>query len=109
LIEFLPYLISISVSALIGIVSLFLYLETRKQGFALIGVGFLICMVPSLIYLALGGPYLAIKLRDLGLNTTEIGQYLFLLSLMDMAIYIVFAVLVLIGLVLFKRDLKTKQ
>jgi len=109
LIEFLPLLIPMSVFALIGIVSLFLYFETRKTGFVLIGVGFLTNMLPSLAKLALGGPYLPIRLQERGLSTTEIGQFLFVLSLIDMSIIIIFALLVLIGLILFMRDFKARQ
>jgi len=109
LIEFLPFLIPISVSALVGIVSLFLYLDTKKTGFLMIGIGFMISALPNLVRLALGGPYLAVRLRERGLTTFEIGQFLFVLELINMSMVIVSALLVLVGLVLFMRNFKTSR
>jgi len=109
LIEYLPILVPMSVSALVGIVSLFLYFETRKTGYVLIGVGFLTNIIPGLVELALGGPYLALRLYERGLSVTEIGQFLFVINVSGTLLVIVFALLVLIGLILFMRDFKTKQ
>jgi len=109
LIEFLPLLVPVSVSALIGTFSLYLYLPTRKNGFVLIGIGFLTTVIPSLIRLALGGPYLPLLLRDRGLSVTEIARFLFVLSLIDVAITIVFAAMVLVGLALFVKDFGVRK
>ena len=106
MIEFLPFLIPTSLSALVAIASLFLYFKTRKTGFALIGIGFLLITIPTLVTLALGGPYIPVKLYEKGFSVAEIGEFIFLLGLLDMSLTIVFALLVLIGLVLFMRDFK---
>lgn len=68
------------------------------------GVGFLVEIIPSLIRLALGGPYITDRLREQGLTASEIGQFLFLLYLVEAAVFLAFAVLVLVGLASLARE-----
>jgi len=72
----------------------------------LIGIGFLLSTIPNVVTLMLGGPYMPVILHERGLSVTEIGELLFLLGLLEMSLTTVFALLVLIGLVLFMRDFK---
>lgn len=107
LIDYIPFLIPMVLFALIGAFSLFWYTRTRKTGFVWIGIGFIVQIFPNLISLALGGPFLALRLYERGLNVSEIGRFLFLLYLVETAISIAFIVLVLVGLAsLAKEDKK---
>ena len=106
--EFLPYLVPSIVSALIGIFSFYLYYRVRKAGFAVIGISFLVGIIPNLVNWALGGPYLALTLLDRGLDVREIGALLSTLGLLQMVITVANAVLVSAGLVLLSRDLQTR-
>ena len=107
--EFLPYLVPSIVSALIGIFSFYLYYRVRKAGFAVIGISFLVGIIPGLVNLALGGPYLALTLLDRGLDVREIGAFLSTMSFVQMVVTVANAVLVSVGLVLLSRDFQTRQ
>jgi len=107
LVEFLPLLTPMFMFALIGALSIFWYTKTRRTGFAWIGTGFLVEIIPSLIRLALGGPYLAMRLViEQGLSPSEIGQFFFLLYLVETAVSVGFTVLVLVGLVSLAREVQ---
>jgi hypothetical protein len=90
--------------ALIGALSLFWYTRTRRIGFAWIGIGFVVGIIPDL-GLALE-PSLVSGLLQQGLNAYEIRQFLFLLYLINTAVSVVFTVLVLVGLVSLAREAK---
>jgi len=107
--EFLPYLVPSIVSALIGIFSFYLYYRVRKVGFAVIGISFLVGIIPSLVNLALGGSYLPLTPLDRGLDVREIGVFLSTMSFVQMVITVANAVLVSAGLVLLSRDFQTRQ
>jgi hypothetical protein len=104
LVEYLPLLIPMLIFASIGVVSLFWYTKTRRTGFLWIGIGFLVQAVPSLLSLALGGSYFVLRLVESGLSYLEIGQILYLLYLLETAMTVAFAALVLIGLVFLARE-----
>lgn len=109
MIELLSYLIPTLVYILIGVFSLYLYFRVRKGGFFIVGISFLVATVPSLVRLALGGPYLVTMLLDKGLSVREISEFLSILGLIEMGIIVVFAVLVLVGLVFLAKDVRAKQ
>jgi hypothetical protein len=90
--------------ALIGALSLFWYTRTRRIGFAWIGIGFVVGIIPDL-GLALE-PSLVSRLLQQGFNISQIGQFLFLLYLVNTAVFVVFTVLVLVGLVSLAREVQ---
>ena len=104
LVEFLPLLAPMFMFALIGALSLFWYTRTRRTGFAWIGIGFMVGIIPDL-GLALE-PSLVSRLLQQGFNISQIGQFLFLLYLVNTAVFVVFTVLVLVGLVSLAREAK---
>jgi Na+/proline symporter len=104
LIEYIPLFLPVFMFALIGALSLFWYTRTRRIGFAWIGIGFVVGIIPDL-GLALE-PSLVSGLLQQGLNAYEIRQFLFLLYLINTAVSVVFTVLVLVGLVSLAREAK---
>ena len=99
MIEFIPYVFAITLSLTIGLVSISLYRKSGKSGLALISFGFFLNAIPSAVNLAMGGPYLALRLMDQGYTTDEIGAIYSYLYLFGGAIQIVFAIVVIVGLV----------
>jgi len=69
----------------------------------------LIGMLPDMISLALGGPFLALKLAEMGWSAAEIGQLTATIGLADLSMILAFAVLVVIGLLFFLRDFQKRQ
>ena len=98
----------IVIGTVVGIFSLFLYVQIKKKGYVFLGTGFLISAIPSYVHAALGGTYLPMILLNRGLSLTEIGQFLSLLELFNGLLQIIFAILVLISLVLFRREFRSK-
>ena len=109
MIEFLPYLLPTILSALVGVFSLYLHYRVRRAGFLVIGISFLVGTIPNIVNLAFGGPYLVPTLLGRGWDVREIGTFLSILSLTQMSITVVSAILVLVGLVLLSRNSHTKQ
>ena len=110
MIEFIPYILQISLSLAVGLVSVFLYSRNKRFGLALLSVGFFLNAVPSVVNLALGGPYLTLRLMDQGYTSAEIGVVYSYLFLFSGAIEIIFAVLVIAGIVeLAKQQRNTGQ
>jgi len=107
-VEFL-YLIPFSVFALVGIVSIYLYIRRKKTGFMLIGIGFLANALSPLIYLALGAPYIPFRLMESGLTEAEVSQFMLYLSLVEWSLLAIFAALVIVGLFLLMKGTKPKQ
>jgi hypothetical protein len=103
MLEFIPLLFPIVLDVVIGIVTLILYQEIKRSGLAMIAVAFFLISVPSIVNLALGGPYMALRLRDQGLTAAEIGILNFYLFLVASAFQVVFAVLFLMGLFKLSR------
>ena len=99
MIEFVPDIVQILFPLAIGLVAIFLYTKSRKLGLALIGVAFFVSIVPSAVNLALGGPYLPLRLRDQGYTMHEIGAFYYYLFLLRGTFYIVFSILVIAGLI----------
>jgi hypothetical protein len=99
MIEFASYLFQICLSFAIGLVALVLYRKNRKLGMALISIGFFLGAVPSIVKLALGGPYLSLRLIEQGYTAVEIGVFFFYLFLLNSAFQIVFAIIVMAGLI----------
>jgi hypothetical protein len=103
MLEFIPLLFPIVLDVVIGIVTLILYQEIKRSGLAMIAVAFFLISVPDIVNLALGGPYMALRLRDQGLTAAEIGILNFYLFLVASAFHVVFAVLFLMGLFKLSR------
>ncbi|MCW4019971.1 MAG: hypothetical protein NWF14_01900 [Candidatus Bathyarchaeota archaeon] len=76
----------------------------RKSGLALIGVAFFINAVPSVVNMALGGPYLTLRLIEQGYTIAEIGMLNFQLFLVNSAFEIIFAIIAMAGLVKLSRQ-----
>jgi hypothetical protein len=83
---------------------LYLYHRVRRTGFLVIGISFLIGMIPNLVNLALGGPYLVETLLSRGWDVREISTLLSTLSVLQMSITVVSTILILVGLVLLARN-----
>jgi hypothetical protein len=77
MIEFTPYIFQISLSLGVGLVAIFLYTKSRKLGLALISIAFFLSAVPSIVHLALGGPYPVPRLLEQGYTAAEIGVFYF--------------------------------
>lgn len=99
MIEFIPDIFQSFIPLFVGLIAIFLYTKSKKLGLALIGVAFLLSAVPSIVNIALGGPYLSSQLVEQGYTTFEIGVFFYHLFLLRSAFQIVFAILVLAGLV----------
>lgn len=96
MIEFVPDILQISFPCAVGLVAFFLYRETGRFGLALISAAFFLSAVPSTVRLAMGGPYWTFWLRDQGYTPYLIGTFnLF----MNITFQIIFAILVIAGLV----------
>jgi hypothetical protein len=102
--DFLQYLLPTALSALVGVFSFCLYYRVRRTGFLVIGISFLIGMIPNLVNLAYGGPYLVETLLSRGWDVREVSMLLSILSILQMSVTVVSAVLVLVGLVLLSRN-----
>jgi len=107
--EFLPDIVPFSVYALIGIVSLYLYIKWKKTGFMLIGIGFLANALAPLINLALGAPYIPLRLLESGLTYAEVSQFMLYLYLVDLTLLAIFTALVLVGLFLLMKEITPEQ
>jgi len=106
MIELIPDIVQILFPLAIGLVAFFLYTKNRKFGLALIWVAFFLSAVPSIVNLALGGPYLALRLMEQGYTPVEMAEFYFFLFLLRSAIQIAFAVLVIVGLVKISTEAK---
>jgi hypothetical protein len=98
MLEFMPFLFPIVLYIVIGIVAFILYQDTRRSGLVMIAVAFFLISVPSVVNLALGGPYMALRLHEQGLTISEIGVFNLYLFIFASAFHTTFAVLLLIGL-----------
>jgi hypothetical protein len=87
---------------LTGIILILLYRQTKKRGFMLIGISFVLEVICNLI------PNQAIT--DVLMNTfgMEEGQAFSTLLLINTSVQLVFAILVLIGVVLLRNEFKSK-
>lgn len=100
MIEFVPYIFQISLWLAVGLVEFVLCRKSGKLGFALVGIAFFLLAVPSIVNLALGGSYLPIRLMEQGYTSYEIGVFTNVyLNLLSNAFRIVFAIIVVAGLV----------
>ena len=99
----LPYLPLLLTGLITGAISFFFYDRTKKTGFVPMGIGFILLAIPNLVYIVLGGSNLVPILIERGLTVTETGIYVGMLGLMNIAFQVLFAGLVLAGLVLLGR------
>jgi len=99
MIEFIPYIFQISLSLAIGLVAIFLYTESKRTGLALFSVAFFLSAVPSIVHLALGGPYLVLRLSEQGYTPVDIGMFQIYLYLFSVMFNVIFALFVIAGLV----------
>jgi hypothetical protein len=106
MIEFVPYIFHILLSLATGLVAIILYRKSGKFGLVLISVTFFLSVVPSMVNLAMGGPYLYLRLREQGYTPVEIGVFSVYLFLLNSAFQIVFTIVVIAGLVKSLRRLE---
>ena len=102
--DLLQYLLPTILSAVVGVFSLYLYHRVRRTGFLAIGISFLIGMIPNLVNLAFGGPYLVETLLSRGWDVRQVSALLSILSVLQMSITLVSTILILAGLVLLSRS-----
>jgi hypothetical protein len=99
MIELLPDIFHILLTLAVVFVAYWLYKRTSKRGLILVGLGFLILSVPYFIDLAMGGPDFAANMKAAGYPTEYIEMIAFYKFFFTAAMEIVFAILVIIGLV----------
>jgi hypothetical protein len=87
---------------LTGIISIFLYRQTKKRGFMLIGISFVLEAIYGFI------PNQTVT--DILMNTfgMEEGQAFSTLLLIITTVQVILAILVLIGVILLKNEFKSK-
>jgi hypothetical protein len=98
MIEYIPDIIQILFPLAIGMITIFLYRKSQKSGLMLVSVGFFAGMVPSIVKLALGGPYWVLRLMDQGYTVYQVGLFHLFLWILGAAFQAVFAILVIAGL-----------
>ncbi len=69
------------------------------MGLLLVAVAFFLIAVPSIIRLALGGPYIMFRFMEMGWTMYKAGEFMFFLSLFGDILRVIFAILVVAGLV----------
>lgn len=103
MIELLPDIFHILLSLAVVFVTYMLYKRTGKGGLVFIGLGFLILAIPYFIDLAMGGPNFPTKMKDAGYPSTYVEMVTFYKTFFTIAMEIVFAILVVIGLIKISR------
>ena len=93
----IPYILEISLSLAVGLVTIYFFGKTGKFGLALISAAFFLNTVLGVVNLATG-PYFILWLRDLGYSTAEIGAISFSLFLVKSTFKIAFATVVIAGI-----------
>ncbi|MEM2119046.1 MAG: hypothetical protein QW840_02865, partial [Candidatus Bathyarchaeia archaeon] len=98
MIEYIPDLFYLLISLAVMFVAVLLYKRTKKPGLVFIAFGFLFLAIPYIIDLALGGPYFYLNLEGAGYDITYIGMVSMYRFIFSLALHVVFAILVMIGL-----------
>jgi hypothetical protein len=107
MIEFIPSIVEISFPLAVGLVAILLHGRTGRFGLKLIGVAFFLSVVPGMVELGLGGPYLAFRLMNLGFTVYQVGLFHLFLWILSVTFQAVFTIFTVIGLV--KLSTKIRQ
>jgi hypothetical protein len=87
---------------LIGMISVFLYRQTKKRGFLLIGISFLLEAIYDFIP---SSTIMNILTNTFGIENNEAFSFLLLV---DTTVQVILAILVLIGVILLRSEFKSK-
>jgi hypothetical protein len=87
---------------LIGIISIFLYRQTKKRGFMPIGISFILEAIYDFIP---SSALMNIFTNTFGMENNQAFSFLFLV---DTTVGVILAILVLIGVVLLRSEFKSK-
>ena len=87
---------------LIGIISVFLYRQTKKRGFVPIGISFILEAIYGFIP---SSALMNILTNTFGIENHEAFSFLLLV---DITVQVILAILVLIGVILLRSEFKSK-
>jgi len=104
MIEFIPNIVEIVFPLAVGMSAFSIYQKSQKTGLMLVSVAFFLSAVPSIVKLALGGPYMILWLHDQGYTVYQLGMIQLFLWIFGAAFQAVFAILVIAGLVKLSKQ-----